>query len=61
MHCATDTLGPLVVWVMGLSPGQWQCSPNRLLSTLDTPHSDVVSKWEGGAAGGINLQVVAAA
>jgi hypothetical protein len=44
MHCGTDQLGPLMVRVVGLSLGRWQCSPYRLLSTLATPHSRVVSK-----------------
>jgi hypothetical protein len=58
MHCGTYQLGPLIVRVVGSSPGRWQCSLYRLLSTVATPHSHVVSK--GGAAG-INLQWVAAA
>ncbi len=60
MHCGTDQLGPLVVRVVGLSPGRWQCSLYRLLSTVATPHSHVDSKG-GGVAAGINLQWVAAA
>ncbi len=61
MQSGTVQLRPRIVWDMGSSPGWWQCCLYRLLSTLATSHSHVVSRGGGVVAGGINLQWAAAA